>query len=111
MPAFSEYSTNPDSNSTIGGVNVAEDCSPGGINNAIRQLAADGRELYDLTGALPSTKMDKAGGAFTGQITRNSRGGYLHFASTAFTDGQVYIVPEGTARPAAAEGVMIFYYS
>lgn len=39
--AVSNYSTNPDQNTTISGINIAEGCPPSGINNAIRQLMAD----------------------------------------------------------------------
>lgn len=110
MPSASEFSTDPDDNTTIGGVNVGEGCSPGGINNAERYLAAAMRSLYDqvqgFTGGMPVT-----GGAFTGDITRQGRGAYLHHANAAQSNGQLYTVPEGTARPAAAEGTVIFYYS
>lgn len=36
-----DYSTDPNSNTEINGINVAEGCAPGNINNAIRQLMAD----------------------------------------------------------------------
>lgn len=39
--AVKDYSTNPDENTTISGINIAEGCPPSGINNAIRQLMAD----------------------------------------------------------------------
>ena len=39
--AVSSYNTNPDQNTTISGINIAEGCPPSGINNAIRQLMAD----------------------------------------------------------------------
>ena len=39
--AVSDYRTNPDENTTISGINIAEGCAPSGINNAIRQLMAD----------------------------------------------------------------------
>ena len=39
--AIEDYSTNPDANTTINGINIAEGCMPDGINNAIRQLMAD----------------------------------------------------------------------
>jgi hypothetical protein len=42
-----DYSTTPASNTTISGINIAEGCSPAGINNAIRQLMADVRAFYD----------------------------------------------------------------
>lgn len=39
--AVKDYSINPDENTTISGINIAEGCPPSGINNAIRQLMAD----------------------------------------------------------------------
>lgn len=48
--AFSDYSTTPGSNTSIAGINLAENCSPAGINNAIRQLMADARTFADEIG-------------------------------------------------------------
>lgn len=39
--AVTDYSTNPGSNTSIAGINIGENCSPAGINNAIRTLMAD----------------------------------------------------------------------
>ena len=39
--AIKDYSTTPDLNTQISGINIAEGCAPSGINNAIRQLMAD----------------------------------------------------------------------
>ena len=39
--SVSDYRTNPDENTSISGINIAEGCLPSGINNAIRQLMAD----------------------------------------------------------------------
>jgi len=44
--AVSDYSTTPSANTSISGVNIAEGCPPGGINNAIRQMMADIRALF-----------------------------------------------------------------
>ena len=43
MP-IQDYSTDPDFNVQISGINIAEGCPPSGINNAIRQLMADVKE-------------------------------------------------------------------
>lgn len=45
--AVSDYKTNPDENTTISGINIAEGCPPSGINNAIRQLMADVKQNAD----------------------------------------------------------------
>lgn len=108
--AVSDWSTTPDANTSIDGVNIAEGCPPANINNAIRRVMSSVRVMYNN---LPSTAtlMPKAGGIFTGNPTYTGRGGYLHHANSAFTDGRVSILPEGSARPEAAEGVIVFYYS
>lgn len=47
--AFSDYSTDPDSNTTIGGYGCGENStSPASVNNILRQLAADGKALADI---------------------------------------------------------------
>ena len=45
--AVKDYNTNPDENTTISGINIAEGCAPSGINNAIRQLMADVKQNTD----------------------------------------------------------------
>ena len=42
-----DYSTTPGSNTSISGINIAENCPPANVNNAIRQLMADLKTLYD----------------------------------------------------------------
>jgi microcystin-dependent protein len=39
--AVSDYSTNPDANTTIAGINIGELCNASNMNDAIRQLMAD----------------------------------------------------------------------
>lgn len=107
--AFSDYSTTPSVNTNLAGIDVGEGCPPANMNNAVRQLMADGKLLSNQVGGL-SGAMPIAGGAFTGDITREGKGAYLHYAASALTAGQVYVLPVGTARPTAAEGVIVFYY-
>ena len=59
--AVSDYKTDPNENTTISGINIAEGCPPSGINNAIRQLMADVKTATE--GCLPLT-----GGTMTGSI-------------------------------------------
>ncbi|MGL4310391.1 MAG: hypothetical protein ACRCSU_07870 [Paracoccaceae bacterium] len=58
--AVSDYSTTPGNNTSIGGVNIAENCAPDGINNAIRQLMAD---LKTLLGDVSPTEVAILDGA------------------------------------------------
>ena len=41
---FSSYNSDPNANTSISGINIAEGCPPSGINNAIRQLMADAKD-------------------------------------------------------------------
>lgn len=110
MPVATEFSTTPSENVTIGGTNVAEGCSPAGINESIRYVAAVMRDTYNripATGAFVPT----AGGSFTGDILRATRGAYLHHAGASQTDGRVIFLPEGSARPTGSEGLLVFYYT
>ena len=109
MP-FSDYSTTPGSNTTIGGVNVAEGCAPGGLNNAVRQIAADGRALSDTVAALPAS-LPLTGGTVTGEILRQSQGAHLHHGGSAQISGKVTFLPEGSATPTLAEGDIVFFYT
>jgi len=45
--SVSDYSTTPGANTSISGVNIAEGCSPAGINDAVRQMMADTKMVYD----------------------------------------------------------------
>lgn len=110
MPSATEFSTTPDANSTIGGLSVAENATnPGSLNNVARYLAAVIRDTFDRIpaagGFVPTT-----GGSYTGDILRATRGAYLHHAGAAQTDGRVIFLPEGSARPAGSEGLLVFYY-
>lgn len=97
--AVSDYSTTPASNTSISGTNIGEGCSPGGLNNAFRQLMADVRVMYDN---LPttSTYMLKAAGTFSGtQPIYTGRGAYLHHNTASFASGRVFVQASGGATP------------
>lgn len=110
MPSATEFSLTPSVNVTIGGTNVGEGCSPAGINEAIRYMAAVIRDTYDRIGGVGAF-MPTSGGTFTGDIQRGGRGAYLHHSGAGQTDGRVMFLPEGSARPAGSEGLLVFYYS
>jgi hypothetical protein len=110
--AFSSYSTTPSLNLSIGGVSVAEGCSAANINDAIRQLMADGRALSDsVSGINVSTLMPIAGGTFTGQIKRSGGGGYFYNANATQSGGKITFLTSGSALPSSPqEGDMVFFY-
>lgn len=43
---ISEWSATPANNTDIDGINIAEGCAPSGINNAIRELMSQVKDLY-----------------------------------------------------------------
>lgn len=47
--SVADYNTDPNSNTSISGINIAEGCPPSGINNAIRQMMADIKAKADTT--------------------------------------------------------------
>lgn len=57
----SEWSSTASNNTDIGGINIAEGCAPSGINNAIRELMAQVKDLQ--TGSDSDNLV--VGGAFT----------------------------------------------
>ncbi len=57
----SEWSATASNNTDIGGINIAEGCAPSGINNAIRELMAQLKDMQSGTDADGFT----VGGAFT----------------------------------------------
>ena len=54
--AIKDYSTTPDLNTQISGINIAEGCAPSGINNAIRQFMADVKAEKDALDAEQAAK-------------------------------------------------------
>jgi hypothetical protein len=66
----SEWSPTPDSNSDVGGINIAEGMAPSGINNAIREMMSQVKEWQSGESGDPSalsqgTEVDLASAATT----------------------------------------------
>jgi len=66
---ISEFDTDPNNNTDINGINIAENCSPANINNAIRQLMAD---LKDWQSGADDKYIVPAGTAAAPSVTFNS---------------------------------------
>jgi hypothetical protein len=111
--SFGNLSAIADNNNSLNGINVAENCAAGNINNAIRFLAACGKELYDIVDAIDvSTYMPVAGGAFTANITRSGAGGFLYHANSALANAPVYVQLSSADLPSSpAEGTIVFQYA
>ena len=72
--AVSDYKTNPDLNTTISGINIAEGCPPSGINNAIRQLMADVKadsDEQDTAISNAQTTAEEAKGTADGKVSKS----------------------------------------
>lgn len=110
--AFSSYSTTPALNVSINGINIDEGCAAANINNAVRQLAADGKALSDQVSAISiSGYMPLAGGVFSGPITQYSAGGYWYHANAAQSSAPVYTQLSTAPLPSSpAEGTVVFQY-
>lgn len=110
--SFRDYSTTPGSNTAIGGTNVAEGCSPAGLNNAIRQIAADGREIADEIDAFDlSVYAPKVAAVFSGtQPIYTGRGAYLHHANSANASGKITIQSDAAALPSTSNGDIVLTY-
>lgn len=121
---ISEFSANPSDNTDIDGIDIAEGCAPSGINNAIRELMAQLKDMQ--TGAsgdtftfasLVATTADINGGTIDGAAIGGSSAAAGTFTNLAYTgtltggtgvinigSGQVYKdasgnVGVGTASP------------
>jgi len=77
-------------NTDIQSVNIAEGCAPSGINNAIRELMADMKDVSAGTIALESPQADSL--TVTGDLTVDT--------NTLFVDASENAVGIGTASPA-----------
>ena len=112
MSAFATYSTTPSSNVTCAGINIAESCPAANVNDALRQILTEGRQLNDIVTAINvSSYMPLAGGAFTGTITRSGAGGYFYHANSAQATAPVYTQLSSSALPSSpAEGTVVLQY-
>lgn len=110
--AFADYSLTPGSNGTIAGINIAEDCSPAGLNNAIRQLMSDGKELSNTVSNIDlSAYAPLNAPVFTGQPTYSGRGGFIHHSNAANSGGRLFVQAEGAAIPTMSNGDILATFS
>jgi hypothetical protein len=110
--AISDWSTTPSLNVTINGINIAEGCPPGNLNDAARNIMADVKAGFDT---LPdtSTFVTASGAVFSGTQPRfTGRGAYLHNNDSANLSGRVFYLPEGSPNPSGAQnGDLVFFFA
>lgn len=112
MARLFEYSTNPDENTTIGGLSVAEgSTSLAALNNVQRQTAADIAKLDEKLDNIP-IGIPKAGGEFLGNVTRKDFGGYYLANDPTQVAPRIYVLPEGAPAPTAPpSGSLLIYHA
>ena len=91
---ISEWSTTASNNTDIGGINIAEGCAPSGINNAIRELMAQVKDMQtgaDGDGFVVGGAFTCSGAAvFSSTVTAptpTTRDNSTKVAATAFVQG------------------------
>ena len=89
---ISEWSSTPANNTDIDSINIAEGCAPSGINDAIRELMAQVKDLY--SGTTGDTIAVAGGGTGIGTLTGIVKGNGTS-AFSAATAGTDYLAPSG----------------
>lgn len=84
---ISEWSSTPANNTDIDGINIAEGCAPSGINDAIREMMSQVKDLY--SGTTGDTISVAGGGTGVGTLTGIVKGN----GTSAFT---AVTAPSGT---------------
>ena len=95
----SEWSSTPSNNTDIGGINIAEGCAPSGINNAIRELMAQVKDMQAGTDAdsfvvggnltVGSTLTANSSVGTTGQVLVSRGAGLSPQWATGFVSGMI----------------------
>lgn len=89
---ISEFDTNPDNNTDIDGINIAENCPPANINNAIRELMA---QLKDFQAGNQASNQLSALGGGTGLSSPGTSGNVLTSNGTGWVSSTPTYVPTG----------------
>jgi len=89
---ISEFDTNPDNNTEIDGINIAENCPPATINNAIRELMA---QLKDFQAGNHASNQLAAAGGGTGLSSSGTSGNVLTSNGTGWVSSTPTYVPTG----------------
>jgi len=89
---ISEFDTNPDNNTEIDGINIAENCPPATINNAIRELMA---QLKDFQAGNQASNQLAAAGGGTGLSSSGTSGNVLTSNGTGWVSSTPTYVPTG----------------
>ena len=90
---ISQWDTNPASNTDVGGISIAENCPPGNINNAIREVMAQVKNFQDGSSGdgltLNGSLLGMGNNNFTGNSTAKTMpagDNGTRIATTAYVD-------------------------
>ncbi len=90
---ISQWDTNPANNTDVGGINIAENCPPSNINNAIRQVMSQVKEFQDGSSGdsltLKGSLLGMGNNNFTGHSTAKTMpagDNGTRIATTAYVD-------------------------
>lgn len=108
MATFSDWKTTASENTTIEGINVAESCPPGNINNAIREIMA-ACKTFDNNKADPDDFVKLVDTILSTNAKVSGRGAVLHHNNSSNTSGKIIIQAAGTA-PTMADGDILLEY-
>ena len=110
----SEWSATASNNTDIGGINIAEGCAPSGINNAIRELMAQVKDMQtgtDSDNFVVGGNLTVSGTA--SGVTPSPGDSTTKFATTAFVQaalaavypvGSIYVNATNSTNPATLLG-------
>ena len=97
----SNYNSDPNANTSISGINIAEGCPPSGINNAIRQIMAD---IKVADGGYVKTAGDQTiAGEKT--FTDSAAFGSAGMGELTISGGSAYVYGENVAGVVSVEGI------
>jgi len=97
---ISEFSSTPANNTDIDGINIAEGCAPSGINDAIRELMAQIKDLYAGT----SGDLIAVAGGGTGVGTSTGSGSNVLSTSPTLVTPLLGIPTSGTLSACTVDG-------
>lgn len=115
--AFGDWSTTAAENTTVGAVNIGENCPPGNLNNMGREIMAQLRAAFSralgsffasnsLADARTALKVVGTEGSepMTANLMRQGAGPHLYHANGTYTSGRVFVTAAGSSDPTSAPG-------
>jgi hypothetical protein len=96
--AVQDWSTDPNQNTSVDGINIAENCPPGNLNNALRAIMAAVRAAFSNV-PNGADYVTKSNGSFANQPAVSGRGAILHHNDPSNASGRIFIQAAGGTAP------------